>query len=216
MYAVGKKIAGMAVLAAMLLAQGSLQAQVSSSGPACGRQFLSEPGPGYFWADAGSAKCDDDEERAYAAPLTNGQFTQVLKISDFGFSLPVDARVEGIEVVIIRKGDVSGAILDKSVKLMRGHVAVGADLRSRDLWDDNWTAAYYGDENQDWNQPWTVRDINSAGFGVAISAMSAGVIARPQIDEVLVTVHFSYGAESARTHRASSSASRYTCNGWGS
>jgi hypothetical protein len=84
------------------------------------------------------------------------------------------------------------------------------------LWDDSWTAAYYGDETMDWDEAWTVRDINSSGFGVAVSAMSAGVIARPQIDEVLVTVHFSYGTESARTHKASSSASRYTCNGWGS
>ena len=124
--------------------------------------------------------------------------------------------MEGIEVVIIRKGDVAGAIMDKSVMLMRGNAVVGSNLYSRDLWDDNWTAAYYGDENEDWDNPWTVREINSPGFGVAISAMSAGVIARPQIDEVLVTVHFTYGVESARTHKASSSATRYTCNGWGS
>jgi hypothetical protein len=192
-----------------------VQAQVNAAGPFCGKQFVSE-GEGYFWSEATNARCDDEEDRAFAAPLTKGQFTQTLKISNFGFQLPADARIEGIEVVIIRKGDVGGALHDRSIMLMRGGTAVGANLRSRDLWDDSWTAAYYGDETMDWDEAWTVRDINSSGFGVAVSAMSAGVIARPQIDEVLVTVHFSYGTESARTHKASSSASRYTCNGWGS
>jgi hypothetical protein len=200
----------------MVFQNNVLQSQVNTAGPGCGKQFVSELGPGYVWSEAANARCDDDETRAYAAPLVKGEFTQALKISNFGFALPADARVEGIEVVIIRKGDVAGAIIDKSVKLMKGNAVVGSDLHARDLWDDNWTAAYYGDENEDWDQPWTVREINSPGFGVAVSAMSAGAIARPQIDEVLVTVHFSYGVESARTHKASSSASRYTCNGWGS
>jgi hypothetical protein len=180
----------------MVFQNNVLQSQVNTAGPGCGKQFVSELGPGYVWSEAANARCDDDETRAYAAPLVKGEFTQALKISNFGFALPADARVEGIEVVIIRKGDVAGAIIDKSVKLMKGNAVVGSDLHARDLW--------------------TVREINSPGFGVAVSAMSAGAIARPQIDEVLVTVHFSYGVESARTHKASSSASRYTCNGWGS
>jgi hypothetical protein len=199
-----------------LVSQYSMSvAQRNGEGPFCGKQYVSE-GEGYIWAEAGNARCDDEEDRTYAAPLTKGQFTQTLKISNFGFALPADARVEGIEVVIIRKGDVAGAIMDKSVMLLRAHAPTGANLCSRDLWDDDWTAAYYGDATIDWDQAWSVRDINSPGFGVAISAMSAGAIARPQIDEVLVTVHFSYGTESARTHKASSSASRYSCNGWGS
>lgn len=200
----------------LLFHNNLLHAQANAAGPICGKSFVSEPGPGLFWSEASNARCDDNEDRTFAAPLTKGQFTQTLKISNFGFALPADARVEGIEVVIIRKGDVAEGIVDKSVRLMRAGVAVGADMHTRDLWDDNWTAAYYGDEIADWDQPWTTKDVNAAGFGVAISVMGGGVIARPQIDEVLVTVHFSYGAESGRTHKASSSASRNTCNGWGS
>jgi hypothetical protein len=193
-----------------------LQAQANAAGPICGKAFVSESGPGMFWSEAANVRCDDNEDRAYTAPLTKGQVTQVLKVSDFGFALPADARVEGIEVVIIRKGDVSDGIVDRSVMLMNGGVAGGSNLRSRDLWEDSWTAAYYGDDHEDWDHPWTVKDVNSAGFGVAISVQGEGVIARPQIDEVLVTVHFSYGAASGRTHKASSSATRNTCNGWGS
>ena len=200
----------------MLSQSNLLHAQANAAGPICGKAFLSEPGPGMYWSEAANVRCDDNEDRAYAAPLTKGQFTQVLKVTDFGFALPADASVEGIEVVIIRKGDVSDGVVDRSVMLLHNGVAGGSNLRSRDLWEDSWTAAYYGDEHEDWDHPWTVKDVNSAGFGVAISVQGEGVIARPQIDEVLVTVHFSYGATSGRTHKASSSATRNTCNGWGS
>lgn len=199
-----------------LLSPLSMMGQGNAAGPACGKSFQSEAGPGYFWSDAANARCDDDESRAFAAPLTKGQFTQNLKITNFGFALPADARIEGIEVVIIRKADVAGAIVDRSVMLVKDNAAVGSNLRTRDTWDGEWTAAYYGDGMTDWDQAWTVRDINSPGFGVSISAMSGGVIGRPQIDEVLVTVHFTYGSESARTHKASSNVGRHTCNGWGS
>lgn len=192
-----------------------LTAQLSMHGPTCGKQFVSEPGAGYTWSEVTNAKCDDDESRAHSAPLTRGQYTQVLKISNFGFSIPADARIEGIEVVLIRKADVADAIVDKAVQLMRDNVQVGADLRLSSRWDETWTAVYYGDGVEDWDHAWSVHEINSAGFGVAISAMNLGAIATPQVDEVLVTVHFTYGASSGRTHKASSSASRYSCNGWG-
>lgn len=202
--------------AGMILQHQVAQAQANAAGPICGKSFVSEPGAGLLWSEAANVRCDDNEDGAYASPLAKGQFTQVLKVSDFGFALPADAKVEGIEVVVIRKGDVGDGIVDKSVMLMRGNAAVGSDMHSPDLWDDNWTAAYYGDEIEDWDHIWSIKDVNAPGFGVAISVMGAGVVARPQIDEVLVTVHFSYGAESGRTHKASSSASRNTCNGWGS
>lgn len=206
----------LAALIAVVMPMGLMGQQGNAAGPACGKSFQSEPGQGFFWSDAANARCDDDESRAYSAPLTQGQFTQNLKITNFGFALPADARVEGVEVVIIRKGDVGGAIMDRSVMLLKDNVPVGSNMRTRDLWDQDWTAAYYGDATTDWDQPWSVKDINSPGFGVAISAVNSGVIARPQIDEVLVTVHFTYGSESARSHKASSSVGRYTCNGWGS
>ncbi len=184
-------------------------AQQAELGPKCGKSFLSEPGPGYYWQDPFNARCDDDESRASTAPLTKDQFSQVLKITNFGFKLPAEAIVTGIEVVVIRKADVPDAIQDKKVMLLLGNQEIGRSLHTQDTWDADWTAAYYGDDQELWETPWKGKDINGSGFGIAIEVKCVGAIARPQIDEVLVTIHYNYGGESARWYRSPSQ--RNTC-----
>jgi hypothetical protein len=197
--------------ALIVLSAGNLLfAQNEEQGPRCGKTFVSEMGAGYNWAEPGNARCDDDESRAYTAPLTKDQFSQALKITNFGFKLPLEAKIEGIEVVMIRKADVGASIQDKRVVLLRGNQAVGTSLHTQDTWDAEWTAAYYGEAHENWDATWKAADINAPGFGISMEVQCIGGISRPQIDEVLVTVHYSFAGESARWYRSNSQ--KFSCS----
>ena len=206
-------MAGIVVAVGIVLSGHAGYAQREELGPRGGRSFVSEPGPGSYWAEPGNARWDDDEARTYTSPLTKDQYSQALKITNFGFNLPAEAKVEGIEVIVIRKADVEGSIQDKRVTLLRGNAPYGISLHTQDTWDAEWTAAYYGEAQEDWDAVWKVADVNASGFGISIEVQSVGAIARPQIDEVLVTIHYSYGGESARWYR--SATQRNTCVGTG-
>jgi hypothetical protein len=186
----------------------SAQAQFEELGPKCGRTIVSESGSGYFWENPMFARCDDDESRTATQPLVQGQHSQLLKVTGFGFKLPAAAKVEGIEVVVIRKADVGGSIQDRRVILFQG-TSQSTSLHTQDRWDGDWTAAYYGDAHENWGSTWKVSDINSTNFGVGIEVQCMGPIARPQIDEVLVTIHYSYAGEYVRGYR--STTGKNTC-----
>jgi hypothetical protein len=192
----------------ILLGIAPVFGQFEELGPKCGKIIVSNSGPGYFWENPLFARCDDDESRTATQPLVQGQYSQMLKITGFGFKLPAAAKVEGIEVVIIRKADVGGSIQDKRVVLLHGG-AQSTSLHTDDRWDGDWTASYYGDAHENWGNAWKVSDINSTNFGVGIEVQCMGPIARPQIDEVLVTIHYSYAGEYVRGYR--SATGKNTC-----
>jgi hypothetical protein len=179
-------------------------------GPKSGKTIVSEQGAGYFWENPMNARRDDDESRTATPPLTQGQFSQMLKVSNFGFKLPAEAKIEGIEVLIVRKADVEGSIQDKRIVLLRNGQAVGTSLHTKDLWDGEWTAAFYGEAKESWGNTWKVSDINAPGFGIGIEVQCAGPIARPQIDEVFITIHYSYAGEYVRGYRTTTG--KNTCS----
>jgi hypothetical protein len=217
METIGRYFAKYACWAIILLGvvlSNPVAAQSVSEGPFCGKNFISEGTTGYYWSESGMARCDDDESRTYTTPLAKGQVTQTLKITNFGFRIPANGQIDGIEVVVIRRSDVAEGIIDKSVKLLKNNLAVGNNLLTQDVWDNNWTAAYYGDDQEQWGQTWSANEVNSAGFGVAFEAQCMGKTARPEVDEVLVTVHFTVGSGQAQYHKTTTS--RKTCAALGS
>ncbi len=170
---------------------GNLLAQTTEVGPYCGRHIVSEAGQGQVWFAAAEAKCDDNDSKAYSVPLHQGQFTQTLRIKDFGFEIPNNAVIEGLEVVVIRRSDLNGGMMDKKAQLIQNNREVGKNLRTQEAWNNEWAAVYYGGASETWGLTLTPEDINNANFGFAFQAENAGKTTRPEIDEVLVTVHYS-------------------------
>ncbi|MEM6269189.1 MAG: hypothetical protein AAF998_07105 [Bacteroidota bacterium] len=206
---------GMAVLFIALAPASS--AQIKSQGPFCGKVYRSNPSNqgALYWVNASGARCDEDANRALTDPVASGQFTQYLQISDFGFDIPVDAVIDGVEVVVIRRSDHAGSLSDRSVKLMRYNVAIGANKASSETWDTEWTAAYYGDKQASWGTAWTAQELNRDDFGVVLDVGFAGDEGQPQVDEVLVTVYYSKRRVQLMPGKSKFS-SRFTCNRIGS
>lgn len=173
------------------LMAGNLFAQSTDVGPYCGQHIVSEPGEGHVWEAVAEAKCDDNDAKAYSYPLRKGEFTQTLLVQDFGFEIPSQADIEGIEVVVIRRSDLNGGMTDKQAQIVIGNQQVGENLKTQETWSNEWVAVYYGGNAEKWGLSLTPKDINSANFGFAFQAMNLGQTTRPEVDEVLVTIHYS-------------------------
>lgn len=168
----------------------SLQAQTTDASCAYRIFNRDEMGSNKVWYDASQARCDDNDAFSTTDVLHSGQASAYLVFEDFGLSVPLDAEIKGIEVVMIRRSSKPSGLNDRSVRLVRYGRMVGKDLQTDVPWDVNWTAAFYGGESHQWGSAWAPAVVNSPHFGVAIAVEQTNGSARAEIDELLVTVHY--------------------------
>lgn len=201
-----------------LSSAGIATAQTESQGPFCGRSYLNSAvnNGALYWVNASNARCDEDATRTSTDRIAAGQHTQYLQISDFGFSIPRDARISGIEVVVIRRADRPDAIRDRSIRLIQKGQIIGSNHAVPELWDSEWTAAYYGHEKDQWGTTWTAAELNRPDFGIVLDIGFGEAEAQPQIDEVLLTVHYAPSGSKVQSVNLARAPSKYTCHGLGS
>ncbi len=141
---------------------------------------------------------------AYAgALLLVNENSKILKATNFNFSIPSEATINGISVSVERQSAVGGDITDNSVQLIQDGSYTGdnkADTLT--LWSsgsDEITA--YGGVTDTWGVSWTADQINASTFGVGIIAhdtnntQSFGGDAK--IDHITITVHYTEAAVSS-------------------
>ena len=135
------------------------------------------------WVNPGNATASDN---AYATVTLSYQTTQFLQATDFGFSIPAEATINGIVcefehkntigdlllgTYIIKGGArVSASYADVQSALSEAYQSVGSPV---DLWDTTWTAA----------------EINASDFGIALfnNDPKTGVYS---VDHVRITVYY--------------------------
>jgi hypothetical protein len=134
-----------------------------------------------------------DPEDGAVLTLVFNPYQDFLLVDDFKLEVPSDAEIVGITVTIRRAGGSSMEAVDGAVRLMKGGI-VGTSDRSVPT---PWTGpAYvnvdYGGPTDLWGQTWTPADVNSANFGVALSALYTDTAGngRAYVDIVYVTVHY--------------------------
>jgi hypothetical protein len=171
---------------------GSLYNQTSICGSA-----LQVPGSGGLvfgtaaWQNP-SAISQADGNCAYIA--SPGTISDYLMANAFEFTIPSNASINGIVVYFYRKGTAEGCQSDYSVKIVQNWLISGTDHASTASWQTNWTLASYGNSSDLWGLSWTPSEINTDGFGVAISTqnnLSSGNDC--YIDYVEVSVYYSGG-----------------------
>lgn len=127
--------------------------------------------------------------------LTSVQ-TNRLKFTDFGFSIPSTATVCGIEVSVRKNAAgliIGSSITDKDVYIVKNGSLAGSN-HAAGSWSgsNNWVT--YGNSSDAWGTTWTPADINSANFGITMSAQLnsglAGLFLTANIDAVTITVYY--------------------------
>ena len=124
---------------------------------------------GKSWQNPDNAKIEDGNTSYIIEPA----YTQYLKATNFGFSVPSGATIDGIEVGVKRKSSDAGYwILDYSVKLVKSDGGFSVANRANTdpgQWSTTLTYAFYGGSSDLWGESWTSSDINNSNFGIAFS-----------------------------------------------
>lgn len=126
-----------------------------------------------------------------------------LKATNFGFTIPSNAIINGIEVRILRKADFSQISprnnwLDNAIFLVKDGVVFGSNNFKSDFWGTNFSTIIYGNQlnTTNWSPIYTFTpsDINNSNFGVVLSVYGyndTSSINFARVDSIDITVYYS-------------------------
>ena len=127
--------------------------------------------------------------------IGSGNNSNYLKATNYGFSIPVNANINGIVVNINRQGtqSLNVGVRDERVRLVKnGTIQSQQDKAQSSTWPTSFAVATYGGATDLWNNTWTAADINNSNFGVVISAHNNSNFANrtATVDYIQITVHY--------------------------
>lgn len=152
---------------------------------------VSEAGQnGLPWQDPGNVYSSNN---AYASITSNsfdpGVTSYVLYVTQFGFTIPQNAVIEGILVEVERYRG-AGAVLDTLIQLLKNSTKVGANRSTGAAWSGTEAHVPFGGAADLWGAAWEDADINASGFGVAIGCQSNANNSTAFVDYVQITVTY--------------------------
>ncbi|MCB0319866.1 MAG: hypothetical protein KDD60_03005 [Bdellovibrionales bacterium] len=137
-------------------------------------------------------------------PMTNSPNTKLLVATGYGFQIPEDAVITGIEATVAKKAahsDSEKTIRDEQVRLVRaGQPGSENKAETETSWPfRTFGHSTYGGANDLWGESWTPEDINHEDFGIAVSATSfegePGGARTGHIDCMLLKVFYTIGGQ---------------------
>ena len=149
------------------------------------------------WSNPNNAKVSDSVYATASDATGAASQTHYLKATNFGFSIPSGATINGILVEIERKRQslsTGGRPRDTVVKIVKADGSLGSTNKADTvtLWTTTDTYASYGSSSDLWGETWDDTKINDIDFGVVISANSPtsadGYTA--SVDHIRITVYY--------------------------
>lgn len=122
--------------------------------------------------------------------------THYLKLTNFGFSIPTGATIDGIIVNITRGSQTPTRLSkDNEIKIIKADGSIGSVNKAvATNWPPDPSVAIYGGISDLWGETWTSTDINNAAFGIAISAHLNGSapfsFSDASVDCATITVYY--------------------------
>ena len=122
------------------------------------------------------------------APLQVGHY---LKATNFGFSIPAGATINGILVEVEKIGSVTNAF-DNAVRIVRGGTIGETDKSNISGWPAVEQYISYGSSSDLWGETWLYSDINDSTFGFVISAKNVSSIQNTTVfvDHIRITITY--------------------------
>ncbi|UCH81010.1 MAG: hypothetical protein JSW20_14945, partial [Nitrospiraceae bacterium] len=139
------------------------------------------------------------QDNSYASRNNlQNETTYYLNATGYGFVIPVGSTINGILVEVDRYAADASAINDAEVKIVKGGVVGSQNKAAGGFWPTSDTDSYqaYGGSSDLWGETWTVADINSANFGVVLSATAGGTKTTPYVDHIRITVYYTASSNS--------------------
>lgn len=153
------------------------------------------------WATTGNVAVSDNTYSVVNVAGGAVETSHYLKCTNFGFSVPSGATINGVTVAIERKADGdSGSNLyvrDSTVQLVQGGTVSGAN---KAVTATNWTTtdstASYGGAADLWTLTLADTDINASTFGVVLSVVMRDRFSSGQngrVDLITITIDYTVG-----------------------
>lgn len=143
------------------------------------------------WSDPNNAKVSD---QAWA--MINGGFpggySQYLKATNFGFSVPDGAIIDGI-IVEIERAATLGSVGDWKVYIVKYDGSIGTDQHAKAGWWPGTEIYYiYGSSSDLWSETWTPARINDVDFGVVLATtmLAYPPISIGNVDHIRIKVYY--------------------------
>lgn len=164
---------------------------MSSIGPLSPGTMASDSSIGnYAWSNPNNAEVSDG---VYAVGITAPPLSSnYLKATNFGFTIPVGAIINGIVVEVQLKGDNPSFQFDNSVRIVKGGTIKTTDKSSAAGYPISETYRTYGIFSDLWGETWQPSDINASSFGFAFSYKntSASSFLYTYVDHIRITVDY--------------------------
>lgn len=154
------------------------------------------------WVNPGNITSSND---SYAT--NSGTPQHYLKATNFGFSVPADATINGITVEIERKkvrSNGTNTCKDARVRIVKSDGSIGTTDKADTATDWPTTDTYktYGGSSDLWGETWTATDINDVDFGVVLSAtltVASESSCIALVDHVRITIDYTAAGVNSST-----------------
>ena len=150
------------------------------------------------WANFTNIVTDDTSYASVTGGLSASTTTHYLRGTNYGFTIPAGATINGIQVTIGRMstGTTAPFIRDNVVKLVKGGLISAGTNKA--LTTTDWpstttiTPVTYGGVTDLWGDSWTPAEINASNFGVVLSVSNVNTSRSrtPSVDYMQVTVTY--------------------------
>ena len=166
---------------------------MASAGPNTGATAANDSSNGSALNWSGSANAVSSNDARASITLSSGSvnISRYLKITNFGFAIPTGATIDGIVAEIEAQSSTGTKGVWEEVRLVKASTVTGSDLSSAIDLPASDTFVSHGGATELWGETWSSTDINSSGFGVAISVTNASASSQNAlIDSARITVYY--------------------------
>lgn len=142
------------------------------------------------WSNLGNAASSNNSYMT-AALGSGSKTTQTGLFTNFGFSIPSGATIDGVEVLAERKTSTGTRGKDQTVSLIKGGTVSGNNKASATAYTTTDVQVTYGGPTDLWGLTLTDTDVNASNFGVAFrSNNNASGAATVSVDVVNIKVYY--------------------------
>lgn len=163
---------------------------MASSGPNSGGTFESDSTIGTIAISNPSNASASDNSYATAILLLT-EVTRYLKVTNFGFAIPIHSKIDGVLVEAERSSTILNSVTDNAIRLVLPSGSLGSTNKSAGAtWSNSDAYASFGGATDLWSETLTPIDINDKNFGVVISGAATLLAGTAQIDHVRITISY--------------------------
>jgi hypothetical protein len=166
---------------------------MATAGPSfCGTGANSNDGGTTAWTSPTNIQGDTTTTSATCNIGSNPGTSQLLRASNFGFSIPSTATILGVTVEVERSAANANRHFDDTIKLLKAGTEAGTNQSAGAAIPTTKAFATYGSSSSLWGTTLTPTDVNDSGFGLSFKInRNSSQTTTTSVFRVRITVEYS-------------------------